>query len=87
MPTLLRLSRSKVIAGYVAFSLAAFALLFYLTFPYDAVEKRLSAEAASQGLHVTFKGLGRGFSGSPPRPFKSARNWSPVKTVPPSLLW
>ena len=63
MPTLLRLSRSKVIAGYVAFSLAAFALLFYLTFPYDAVEKRLSAEAASQGLHVTFKGLGPGFLG------------------------
>lgn len=63
MPTLLRMSRSRVIAGYVAFSVAAFVLLFFLTFPYDAVEKRLSAEAASQGLHVSFRGLGPGFLG------------------------
>jgi type II secretion system protein N len=63
MPTRQQLSRWKVIAGYIAFSLAAFVLSLYLTFPYDAVEKRLSAEAASEGLQVKFGGLGPGFFG------------------------
>jgi type II secretion system protein N len=49
--------------GYVAFSVVAFVFLLFLTFPYDAVEKRLAAEAAGQGLYVKFSGLGPGLFG------------------------
>jgi type II secretion system protein N len=63
MPTREQLSRSKVIAGYAVFGFAAFLLMLCLSFPYDAVEKRLSAEAANQGLYVRFGGLGPGFLG------------------------
>ena len=63
MPTRQKLDRWKVIAGYVGFSVAVFVLLLYLTFPYEALGKRLSNEASSQGLSLTFSGLGAGFFG------------------------
>ncbi len=63
MPTRQQLGRWQVIAGYVAFSLAVFILLLYLTFPYAAVEKRLSEEASNQGLSLRFVGLGAGVLG------------------------
>jgi len=63
MPTRQKLDRWKVIAGYVAFSVGVFVFLLYLTFPYEAVGKRLSDEASNQGLSLTFSGLGAGFFG------------------------
>jgi len=63
MPTRQQLDRWKVIGGYVAFSVAVFVIMLYLTFPYEAVGKRLSDEASNQGLSLTFSGLGAGFFG------------------------
>ncbi len=63
MPTRQKLDRWKVIAGYVAFSVAVFVILLYLTFPYDAVGRRLTDEASNQGLSLSFSGLGAGFLG------------------------
>jgi len=63
MPTRQKLDRWKVIAGYVAFSVAVFVVLLYLTFPYEALGKRVSDEASNQGLSLTFSGLGAGFFG------------------------
>src|SRR5215813_596707 len=61
MPTRQQLDRWKVIGGYVAFSVAVFVIMLYLTFPYEALGKRVSDEASNQGLSLTFSGLGAGF--------------------------
>src|SRR5215472_8677690 len=63
MPTQLQANRWMIVGGYVAFSLSMFLFLLYLTFPYEAVEKRLSAEAANQGFQIKFNGLGPGLFG------------------------
>lgn len=56
-------ARWKLILGYTAFALVAFALCLMLTFPYDAVRSRLVTEAAAQGLAVRIGGLRPGLSG------------------------
>lgn len=56
-------ARWKVILGYLAFSLFALAVSFYLTFPYGALESRVKAEAEKSGLHVQMASLGPGLFG------------------------
>jgi type II secretion system protein N len=59
----IHLERWQSLIGYALYGLFVFALLFMLTFPYDAVQKRLQAEAADQGLHLKFGGFGPGWLG------------------------
>lgn len=56
-------TRWKVTAGYAGFSLFAFVFWLYVTFPYQAVRDRVSAEAAAAGWTVTIGSLGPGFFG------------------------
>jgi len=63
MPPRTQLERWKIIGGYVAFTIGMFVFFLFLTFPYGAVEKRLAAEASSQGLYVKFGGMGPGLFG------------------------
>lgn len=63
MPPRIQLDRWKIIAGYVAFTAGVFVFFLFLTFPYGAVEKRISAEALGQGLYVKFGSMGPGVFG------------------------
>ncbi len=86
MPTRLQLGRWKLIAGYVAFTLAAFITSIYLTFPYDAVGKRLSAEANNQGLYVKFGALGPGFLGISASTVQVSKKFEPGDDVPEPIV-
>lgn len=55
--------RWKVIAGYAGFAIASFIFFLYLTFPYEAVRARVTAEAAATGWTVKIGSLGPGFLG------------------------
>ena len=63
MPTRQKLSRWKSIVGYLAFGVGSFVLLLYLTFPYEAVGKRLADEASAQGLSLQLVRPGAGLFG------------------------
>src|SRR5215470_9555639 len=63
MPIKLKIGRWQKIAGYVAFSIFAFAFCFWLTFPYDAVRQRIVSDASAQGIRVQMGHLGPGFLG------------------------
>ncbi|HEY8211783.1 MAG TPA: type II secretion system protein GspN [Myxococcaceae bacterium] len=56
-------ARWRVTAGYAAFAAAAFVFWLYVTFPYQAVRDRLTAEAAANGLNVSIGSLGPGLFG------------------------
>lgn len=60
----LPLKRWQRIAAYGAYTLFAFAVCFYVTFPYQAVTQRLVSEAASEGFVVQLGGLGPGLFGA-----------------------
>lgn len=60
----LPLRRWQRIAAYGAYTLFAFAVCFYLTFPYQAVTQRIVSEAASEGFVVQMGGLGPGLFGA-----------------------
>lgn len=51
----------KRVLLYVAFSLVALVFAAFLTFPYDALERRLKADADSAGYNLKFGSLGPGF--------------------------
>lgn len=56
-------ARWKVVAGYAAFSLVAFILCLYVTFPYEALKRRAVQAAASAGWSLTMGSLGPGLFG------------------------
>ncbi len=60
---ILPLKRWQRMAAYGAFSLFAFALCFYITFPYQAVTQRIVSEAASEGFVVQLGAPGPGLFG------------------------
>lgn len=49
--------------GYVAFGLFALVFWLYVTFPYDAVRRRISSEARNAGLSVQMASIGPGLFG------------------------
>lgn len=51
----------KRILGYVAFALFALVLMFFVTFPYDALRERIRMEADSAGYFVRVGSMGPGF--------------------------
>ena len=53
----------KAGVGYALFGLFAFALFLYLTFPYDTLRRRVTAEAESQGFDLHLGSLGPGLFG------------------------
>lgn len=53
----------KIVAGYVAFAIAAFGFFFYLTFPFDSVRHRIEQEASASGYDVEIGHLGPGLFG------------------------
>ncbi len=56
-------ARWKVLLGYAAFAVVAFVLGLLITFPYDAVRKRLVTEAAQAGYAVRMDSLRPGLAG------------------------
>lgn len=56
-------ARWKVITGYAVFTLLSFIFWLYVTFPYQAVRDRVTAEAARNGWTVTIGSLGPGLFG------------------------
>ena len=59
----LPLKRWQRMTAYGAYTLFAFALCFYITFPYQAVTQRIVSEAASEGFLVQMGALGPGLLG------------------------
>ncbi len=55
--------RWKVLLGYAAFAVVAFVVGLLITFPYDAIRKRLVSEAAQAGLAVRIGSLRPGLFG------------------------
>src|SRR3954463_12774793 len=56
-------ARWRVTAGYALFALVAFVFWLYVTFPYQAVQDRVTAEAAAAGWNVSSGSMGRGLFG------------------------
>jgi type II secretion system protein N len=53
----------KRAVGYVLFAIACLLFWLYATFPYRAVQERITLEAAAQGIGVTMDSLGPGLLG------------------------
>jgi type II secretion system protein N len=53
----------KLIAGYAAFSVAAFVFFLYVTFPYQTIRARLVSEASAAGYELHVGDLGPGLLG------------------------
>lgn len=51
----------KRIIGYTAFALVALVLMFFVTFPYDALKERIRLEADNAGYFVRIGSMGPGF--------------------------
>ncbi|MFP2958966.1 type II secretion system protein GspN [Myxococcus sp. 1LA] len=56
-------ARWKVLLGYAAFAVVAFVVGLLVTFPYDAIRKRLVSEAAQAGFAVRIGSLRPGLAG------------------------
>ncbi|WIG96185.1 type II secretion system protein GspN [Myxococcus sp. SDU36] len=56
-------ARWKILLGYAAFAVVAFVVGLLITFPYDAIRKRLVSEAAQAGLAVRIGSLRPGLAG------------------------
>ncbi|NOK04752.1 MULTISPECIES: type II secretion system protein GspN [Myxococcus] len=56
-------ARWKILLGYAAFAVVAFVVGLLVTFPYDAIRKRLVSEAAQAGLAVRIGSLRPGLAG------------------------
>ena len=51
----------KRVLAYTAFSFVALIVMFFVTFPYDALKDRIHLEAENQGLAVDIGSMGPGF--------------------------
>lgn len=58
-----KVARWKRNTGYVAFVLFALFTGFFLSFPYEALKKRIEAEAGAMGLDLSIGSMGPGFFG------------------------
>ncbi|NOJ80368.1 type II secretion system protein GspN [Myxococcus xanthus] len=63
MSTDSKAARWKILLGYAAFAVVAFVVGLLVTFPYDAIRKRLVSEAAQAGLAVRIGSLRPGLAG------------------------
>jgi len=63
MATAANIALGKKVAAYAAFCLASFGIGIYLTFPYDIVRQRITAEASAGGAYVKVASLGPGLFG------------------------
>jgi len=59
----LKISRWQKVAGYAAFAIFVLAFWFWITFPYDAVRRRLVSEASAQGYRLEIGRVGPGLMG------------------------
>lgn len=86
MPAETKTARWKIILGYVAFSLAAFVLCLYLTFPYDALKERVQSEARASGLYVKLGSIGPGLFGIRAKKVELAKRATGDEDTPPESL-
>lgn len=56
-------NRLKRLLGYPAFFFAAFGLMLFLTFPYEAIAEIARAQARRSGIELAFDSIGPGFLG------------------------
>jgi len=59
----LKIARWQKIAGYAAFSIFVFVFWLWITFPYDAVRRRLVSDASAQGYRLEIGRIGPGLMG------------------------
>ena len=82
----LKISRGQKIAGYVAFSLFIFAFWFWITFPYDAVRRRLVSEAAAQGYRLEIGRVGPGLMGMSASNLRISKKVDDAGNASPTVL-
>jgi type II secretion system protein N len=86
MPPDAHQTRRKWIAAHVAFGIVAFVFGFYVTFPYDLVRQRLTAEAGDRGVYLKIGSLGPGFLGITASKVELSRKMEAAEDTPPVPL-
>src|SRR4051812_24572713 len=79
-------SRTKLIAGYVAFFVVALIFGLYVTYPYDVVRSRVQTEATSAGYFVRMDSLGPGLLGITAKGVRISKAIAENTDTPPPAL-